>query len=66
MGVRIVRSNMVAGPSMQSLTACQANRTTVGMKTVRRSIARPDMQSLTDCHANRSTVGVKTVRRDTM
>ena len=32
---------------MQSLTCCQANRTIVRVRKVRRDIARPVMQSLT-------------------
>ena len=54
----------IAGPGMKSLTDCQANRTRVGVRTVRRDTAGPGMESLTNCQANRTRVGVRTVRRD--
>ena len=50
---------------MESLTYYQANRTRVGVRTVRRGTAGPGMESLTSCQANRMRVGVRTVRRDT-
>ena len=43
----IVRRN-TAGPGMESLTACQANRMRVGVRTVRRNTAGPSMESLTN------------------
>ena len=49
---------------MESLTYCQANRTRVGVRTVRRDTAGPGMESLTNCQVNRNRVGVSTVRRD--
>ena len=49
---------------MESLTFCQANRTRVGVRIVRRDTTGPDMESLTNCQANRTTVGVRTMRRD--
>ena len=51
-----------AGPGMTSLTSYQANRTRVGVRTVRRDPAGPGMTSLTYCQANRTRVGVRTVR----
>ena len=48
---------------MESLTACQANRTRVRVRTVRRDTA--GIESLTVCQANRTRVGVRTERRDT-
>ena len=49
---------------MKSLTFCQANRTRVGVRRVRKDPARPGMKSLTYCQANRTRVGVRIVRRD--
>ena len=58
-----VRRN-TAGPGMvESPTYCQANRTRVVVRTVRRDIA-PGMESLTYYQANRTRVAVRTVRRD--
>ena len=51
-----------ATPSMESLTYCQANRTSEAVRIVRRDTAVP---SLTPCQANRTRVAVRTVRRDT-
>ena len=63
MGVRTVRRD-TAGPGMESLTYCQANRTRVEVRTVRGdTAARHGMESLTDCQANRTRVGVRRVRR---
>ena len=50
---------------MESLTPCQANRTKVAMRTVRRDTAGPAMESLTPCQANRTRVAVRTVRSNT-
>ena len=50
---------------MDLLTSCQANRTRVAVKTVRRETAGPGMESLTPCQANRIRVAVRTVKRDT-
>ena len=50
---------------MESLTNCQANRTRVGVRTVRRDTAEPGIESLTNCQANRTKVRVRTVRRNT-
>ena len=50
---------------MESLTSCQAKRTRVGVRTVRRNTAGPGMESLTYFQANRTRVGVRTVRRST-
>ena len=45
---------------MESFTYCQANRTRVEVRTVRRStVARSAMESLTNCKANRTKVGVR-------
>ena len=63
MRVRTVRSD-TAGPGMESLTCCQANRSKVGVRPVRREIARPGMESLTSYQANRTRVEVRTVRRE--
>ena len=46
--MRILRRD-TTGPAMKSLTACQANRTRVGVRTVRRVTAGPVMESLTAC-----------------
>ena len=54
-----------AGPAMESLTFCQANRTRVEVMTVRRDTTGPGMESLTTCQANRTRVGMRTVRRYT-
>jgi len=48
---------------MKSLTSCQGNRTTVGVKTVRSHPAGHAMKSLTSCQGNGTRVGMKTVRR---
>ena len=52
---------------MESLTFCQANKTRVGVRTVRavrRNTARPHiMESLTNYHASRTRVVVMTVRK---
>ena len=48
MAVRMVRGD-TAGPAMESLTYCQANRTRVAVRTVRRDTARAVMESLTSC-----------------
>ena len=53
-----------AEPGMESLTSCQANRTRVGVRTVRRDTAGPGMESLTSWQVNRTRVGVRTVRRN--
>ncbi|KAL4071225.1 hypothetical protein V8B97DRAFT_1965301 [Scleroderma yunnanense] len=45
---------------MKSLTNCQANRTRVGVKTVRTHPAGHGMKSLTSCQANRTRVGENT------
>ena len=39
---------------MESLTNCQANRTRVAMRTVKRDTAGPGMKSLTYCQPNRT------------
>ena len=63
-GEMTVRRN-IGGPGMESLTFCQANRTRVGVRTVRRNTAsRPHiMESLTNYHASRTRVVVMTVRK---
>ena len=48
MAVRTVRRD-TAGPGMESLTYCQANRTRVAVRMVRRETAGPGMESLTFC-----------------
>ena len=63
MGVRTVRWD-TAGPGMELLTCCQANRTMVAVRTVRMDTGAPGMESPTNCEANRTEVGVRTVRRD--
>ena len=50
---------------MKSLTPCQANRTRVAVRTVKRDTARPGMESLTYCQANETRVIVRIVERDT-
>ena len=62
MGVRTVRRD-TAGHAMESLTSCQANRTTVDVGTVRRDTAGHGMESLTSYQANQTRVEVGTVRR---
>ena len=53
MAVRTVRRDtMTAGPAMKSLTYCQANRTRVAVRTVRRDTAGSVMKSLTNCYTN--------------
>ena len=49
---------------MESLTPCQANRTSVAVRSVRRDTAGPAMESLTYCQANRTRVAVRAVRKD--
>ena len=65
MAVGTVRKD-TAGPSMESLTNCQANRTIVAVRTVRRDTAGLGMQSLTSCQGNRTKLAVRTVRRETL
>ena len=48
---------------MESLTNCQANRTKVAMRTVRRDTAGPGMESLSYYQGNRTRMAV---RRDTV
>ena len=48
---------------MESLTACQAHRTRVGVRTVTRDTAGPGMESLTDYQAHKIRVEVRTVTR---
>ena len=62
--MRTVRSD-IAGPGIESLTSCQANRTRVRVRTVRRDTAGPGMEPLTTCQVNRTRLGVRIVRRDT-
>ena len=50
---------------MESPTHCQANRTRVAVRTLRRDTAGPGMEPLTRCRANRTTVAVRTVRSNT-
>ena len=49
---------------MESLTSCQANRTRVAVRTVRRDTVGPGMESLTCCQANRTRVVVRTTQLD--
>ena len=63
--IRTVRRH-AAGPVMESLTGCQANRIRVAVRmAVRRDTNEPGMESLTCCQANRTRVAVRTVKRDT-
>ena len=63
--MRTVRKD-IAGPGIESLTTCQANRTRVGVRTVRTlDTVGSGIESLTCCQINRTGVGVRTVRRDT-
>ena len=50
---------------MESLTICQANRTRVAVRFMRRDTARPAMESLTPYQANRTRVAMRSVREDT-
>ena len=53
MAVRTVRMD-TAAPAMELLTYCQANRTRVAVRTVRRDMAAAlAMESLTYCQGNR-------------
>ena len=45
---------------MKSLTPCQASRTRVAMRSVKRVANGPAMEALTPCQANRTRVGVRT------
>ena len=65
MSVRTVRRVIARPGMMESLTRCQANRTRVSVRTVRRDTAGSGMKSLTPFQTNRTRVSVRTVRRDT-
>ena len=61
----VLRRDTAAGPGMESLTCCQANRTRVRVRTVRRDMAAgPGMESLTSYQAIRTRVGMRTVRSE--
>ena len=59
----MVSKGIIAKHKIKLLTSCQANRTRVGVRIVRRHPARLGMKSLTSCQVNRTRVGETAVRK---